>query len=137
MTTHMQVPRQERGFTLIEVLVSMTMLSVASLALGTLLFRAARQANATSSASYQTATLAGTAGRMDALPFDSLAAGTSCVTVTAAPFPHSQCTTVNSVSAKVKTIVIVVTPSGNALMRPDTTLLTRTLSGNGNPLNTP
>jgi prepilin-type N-terminal cleavage/methylation domain-containing protein len=123
------------GFTLIEVMVSMTMLSVASLALGTLLFRAARLATATSAQSYQTATLAGTSGRLDALPFDSLAAGTSCVTVTAQPFPHTQCTTVNNISAKVKTIMIIVTPSGNTLQHPDTTLITRTKSVPSNPLN--
>jgi prepilin-type N-terminal cleavage/methylation domain-containing protein len=125
------------GFTLVEVLVSMTLLSVASLSLGTLLFKAARQANATSTASYQTATLAGAAGRFDALPFDSLAVGTTCVTISTAPFPNTQCTTVNNVSSKVKTVTIVVTPSGNLLMHPDTTIITRTKSVNSNPLKTP
>jgi prepilin-type N-terminal cleavage/methylation domain-containing protein len=134
MTTRSAVTNRA-GFTLIEVMVSMTMLSVASLALGTLLFRAARLATATSAASYQTATLAGTAGRFDALPFDSLSAGTSCVTVTAQPFPHTQCTTVNNVSAKVKTIMIIVTPSGTTLTHPDTTLITRTKAVPSNPLN--
>jgi prepilin-type N-terminal cleavage/methylation domain-containing protein len=124
------------GFTLVEVMVSMTLLSVASLSLGTLLFRAARLATATSAASYQTATLAGTAGRIDALPFDSLSAGTTCSTVTAQPFPHTQCTTINNVSAKVKTIMIIVTPAGNTLQHPDTTLITRTKSVPSNPLNT-
>jgi prepilin-type N-terminal cleavage/methylation domain-containing protein len=124
------------GFTLVEVMVSMTLLSVASLSMGTLLFRAARLATATSAASYQTATLAGEAGQMDALPFDALAAGTICATVTAQPFPHTRCTTVNVVSAKVKTIIIVVTPSGNPLMHPDTTLITRTKSVPSNPLKT-
>jgi prepilin-type N-terminal cleavage/methylation domain-containing protein len=135
MITH--TPANRGGFTLVEVMVSMTLLSVASLALGTLLFRAARQANATSTASYQTATLAGEAGRLDALPFDSLAAGTTCTTVSTGPFPHSQCTTVNNVSAKAKQVIIVVTPAGNTLMHPDTTIMTRTISGNGNPLRTP
>ena len=79
--------------------------------------------------------LAGTAGRLDAVPFDSLAAGTSCNTVTANPFPHTQCTTVNNVSSKVKTVIIVVTPSGNVLMHPDTTIITRTKSVASNPLN--
>jgi prepilin-type N-terminal cleavage/methylation domain-containing protein len=125
------------GFTLVEVLVSITILSVASLSLGTLLFKAARQANATSTASYQTATMAGAAGRFDAMPFDLLTAGTTCVTLTTAPFPNTQCTTINNVSAKVKTIIIVVTPSGNALMHPDTTIITRTKSVNSNPLKTP
>jgi hypothetical protein len=44
---------------------------------------------------------------------------------------------VNNISAKVKQVIIVVTPSGSTLMHPDTTIITRTISGNGNPLNTP
>ena len=124
------------GFTLIEVMVSMTLLSVASLSLGTLLFRAARLANATSASSYQTAMLNTEAGRLSALAFEQLpAAGTTCVNVTT-PFSGTQCTTINNVSSKVKQVTVVITPSGNVLMQPITTSFTRTISGNGNPLKT-
>ena len=137
MTSPMRVPQSTGGFTLVEILVSMTLLSIASLAMGTLLFKASRAAGATSSAAYQTAAMAGTAARLDVLPFDALVAGTTCVTVTAAHFPHTECTTINNVSAKVKLITIVITPSGNNLMHPVTTQFRRTISGNGNPLKTP
>jgi prepilin-type N-terminal cleavage/methylation domain-containing protein len=126
------------GFTLVEVMVSMTLLSVASMALGSMLFRAARQATATSAAAHQTAELAGEVSRMDALPFDLLVAGTTCVTITTPP--ATKCTTINNVSAKVKQVTVVVTPSGNPLLHPITTTFTRTKSGNAagtNPLNTP
>jgi prepilin-type N-terminal cleavage/methylation domain-containing protein len=112
------------GFTLVEVLVSMTLLSVASLTLGTLLLRSAKLAGATSASSYQTAALSAEAARMSALPFDSLPAGTTCVNLTG-PLPGTRCTTVSTVSAKVKQVLIVLTPS-NALMHPDTTTLRRT-----------
>ena len=132
-------PRRRRrratggGFTLIEIMVSITLLSVASLSLGTLLFRAARLATATSSASFQTAILSGEAARVDAVPFDLLAAGTTCVDL-AAPLPGTRCTTVNNVSARVKTVVIVMTPSGSSLLHPDTTIIRRTTSTASNPL---
>ena len=125
------------GFTLIEVLVSITILSVASLALGSMLVRSTRAAGATSSAAYQTAAMAGVVARLDVLPYDALIAGTTCVTVTAAEFPHTECTTINNVSSKVKLITVVVTPSNNTLMQPVTTTFRRTISGNGNPLKTP
>jgi hypothetical protein len=51
--------------------------------------------------------------------------------------PGTQCTTINNVSAKVKEVTVVVTPSGNPLLQPVTTTFTRTISGNGNPLKTP
>jgi prepilin-type N-terminal cleavage/methylation domain-containing protein len=123
------------GFTLVEVMVSMTMLSVASLALGSLLFRAARQAGAASTASYQSAMISGETSRLGATPFDLLVAGTTCVTVTT-PFPGTRCTTINNVSSKIKQVTVVVTPSGNPLLHPITTSFTRTISGNGNPLKT-
>ena len=134
MTTP-SVPQNTGGFTLVEILVSMTLLSVASMSLGSMLFRAARQAGATSAAAHQTAALSGEVSRMDALPYDQLIPGTTCVNI-ATP-PATQCTTINQVSAKVKQVTVVVTPSGNPLLHPITTSFTRTISGNAggtNPL---
>jgi prepilin-type N-terminal cleavage/methylation domain-containing protein len=138
MTPQMRLSQPTGGFTLIEVLVSMTILSVASLAMGSMLVRATRAAGATSSAAHQTAAMSGAVARLDVLPFDALVAGTTCVTVTAAEFPPTQCATINNISPKVELVTVVVTPSGNALMHPDTTSFRRTKSGfaSGNPLKT-
>jgi prepilin-type N-terminal cleavage/methylation domain-containing protein len=124
------------GFTLVEVMVSMTLLSVASLALGSMLFRATRQAGAASAASQQTASLSGEVSRLGAMPFDLLVPGTTCVTEST-PDLATRCSTINSISPKVKQVTVVVTPSGNPLLQPITTTFTRTISGNGNPLKTP
>src|SRR5688500_427045 len=116
MNPHKQVSHSTGGFSLVEVLVSMTILSVASLAMGTLLIRATRAAGATSSAAHQTAAMSGAVARLDVLPFEALTAGTTCVTVTAVEFPHTECTTILNVSAKIKQVTVVVTPTGNALL---------------------
>ncbi|MEO8089857.1 MAG: prepilin-type N-terminal cleavage/methylation domain-containing protein [Gemmatimonadales bacterium] len=137
MTPHLRLSQPIAGFTLVEVMVSMTILSVASLAMGSMLVRSTRAAGATSSAAHQTAAMSGAMARLDVLPFASLTAGTTCVTVTAVEFPYTQCTTINSVSSKVKLVTVVITPSGNLLLQPITTSFKRTISGNGNPLNTP
>ena len=138
MTLHLRLSRPTGGFTLIEVLVSMTILSVASLAMGSMLVRATRAAGATSSAAHQTAAMSGAVARLDVLPFDALIAGTTCSTVTAAEFPYTQCITILNVSAKIKQVTVVVTPTGNGLMLPVTTSFRRTKSGfaSGNPLKT-
>jgi prepilin-type N-terminal cleavage/methylation domain-containing protein len=136
MTPQMPMSHPTGGFSLVEVLVSMTILSVASLAMGTLLIRATRAAGATSSAAHQTAAMSGAVARLDVLPFDALVAGTTCVTLTAVEFPHTECTTILNVSAKIKQVTVVVTPTGNVLMQPVTTTFRRTISGNGNPLKT-
>jgi prepilin-type N-terminal cleavage/methylation domain-containing protein len=136
MTTHACPSQKTGGFTLVEVMVSMTILSIASLSLGSMLFRAARQANAASTASYQTAMVSGETSRLGAEPFDLLVAGTNCVAITT-PFPGTRCTTIINISAKIKQVTVVVTPSGNSLLHPITSSFTRTISGNGNPLKTP
>jgi prepilin-type N-terminal cleavage/methylation domain-containing protein len=136
MTSQEHPAQRTGGFTLVEVMVSMTLLSIASLAIVPMLMRTARLASATGNAAYQTATMSGEVAKADALPFDLLTPGTTCVTVTTPPFPHTRCTTVNSVSAKTKEITVVITPSGNSLLHPITTTVTRTISGNGNPLKT-
>ena len=123
------------GFTLVEVMVSMTLLSVGSLALASMLVRATRQAGATSAGAYQTAMISAEVSRMDATPYELLVVGTTCVAITT-PFQGTRCTTVNNVSSKVKQVTVVVTPSGNPLLHPVTTSFTRSISGNGNPLKT-
>ncbi|MFL5448894.1 MAG: prepilin-type N-terminal cleavage/methylation domain-containing protein [Gemmatimonadales bacterium] len=123
------------GFTLVEVMVSMTLLSVGSLSLASMLVRATRLAGAASANSYQTAMVSAEVNRYDATPFELLIAGTTCTTI-ANPFQGTRCTTINSLSAKVKQVTVVVTPSGSPLLHPITTSFTRSISGNGNPLKT-
>ena len=135
MTRETSPSQPTGGFTLVEVMVSIMLLSVGSLSLASMLVRASRMAHAASTSSYQTAMVSGEVSRLDATPFDQLVAGTTCVTITD-PFPGTRCTTINNVSAKVKQVTVVVTPSGNPLLHPITTSFTRSISGNGNPLKT-
>jgi Tfp pilus assembly protein PilV len=129
---------QNQGFTLIEDLDSITILALSTLALATLLARSSRQATAASAAVYQTAALSEEVGRMGAMPFSLLAAGTTCVTVTARPLPHTRCTTITDVSTKRKTVKVKVTPSGNPLLTADSTMFERSISGDAvPPLSTP
>lgn len=137
MRSRIQPSRGTGGFTLIEVMVSITILAIGILVLGGLLLRSARTAEAASAVSYQTAALAAEMGRYDALPFDQLVAGTTCTTVTAHPLPHDMCITITNVSAKVRQVKVKVTPTGNPLLPADSVMFERSISGNGTPLNTP
>jgi prepilin-type N-terminal cleavage/methylation domain-containing protein len=129
--------RRVQGFTLIEVMVSVTILAVGILVLGGLLLRSTRSAEAASAVSYQTAILAAEVARYDAIPFDQLVAGTTCDTVTTSPLPRIRCTTITYVSTKLREVNVRVTPTDNPLLRPDSVVFDRSISGNGTPLNTP
>ena len=132
-----QKRREDRGFTLIEVMVSITILAVGILVLGSLLGRSARTAEASSAVSYQTAIMAATLARLDAVPFDQLTAGTVCDTVSASPLPRIRCTTVTNVSAKIRQVKVKVSAIGNPGVQPDSVIFDRSISGNGTPLNSP
>jgi prepilin-type N-terminal cleavage/methylation domain-containing protein len=121
------------GFTLVEILVSITILSVGILALGTLMGRGARSAGAASAVSFQTSILAAEAARFDAIPFTQLAAGTTCDTVTVAPLPRIRCGTITNINPKLRRVSVVVTPTGNPLLQADSVVFERSISGDAAP----
>jgi len=130
--------RRAAGFTLIEIMVSITILAVGILALGTLMVRGARSAGAASALSYQTTALGAEAARFDAIPFASLAAGTTCDTVAAPPLPRIRCATMTSINPKLIRVSLVVTPTDNPMLRPDSIVFERSISGPVTPpLSTP
>jgi prepilin-type N-terminal cleavage/methylation domain-containing protein len=128
-----RIASPNRGFTLVEVLVSVTVLSLGLVLLGSLLIRSTRQATAASSVVYENAALTEQVTRLGAMPFASLAAGSTCTTVTAHPLPHQICTTITSVNPKRKTVKVKVTPTGNPLLQADSTMFERSISGNAAP----
>jgi prepilin-type N-terminal cleavage/methylation domain-containing protein len=126
-----------KGFTLIEVMVSITILSVGLMLLGGVLVRSARSADAASTVSYQTAIMASAVARLDAIPFTQLAAGTVCTTVTGGQFPHVLCSVITDINPKLKQVRVRVTPTGQPPVPADSVMFERGISGNGTPLNTP
>jgi hypothetical protein len=66
--------------------------------------------------------------RLEGLPYDSIAVGTTSFTVSAPPYPHSRAITVTEPVAKlIKTVQVVITPT-NARYKPDTVTFIRTLA---------
>jgi prepilin-type N-terminal cleavage/methylation domain-containing protein len=127
-----------RGFTLVEVLVTITLISTGILVLGGMLLRSARAAEAASAISYQTAAMAGEVGRLDAVPFTALAAGTTCDTLAVAQLPRIRCSIIADISAKAKRVTVRVAAIGNPLIPTDSVIFERSISGDATPpLNVP
>lgn len=126
---------ERNGFTLIEVMFSVMILAVGSLALGTLLLRGARAATAASAVTYQTAALSAEVGRLGTVPFTQLTAGTTCVNVTTGPFLHTRCAAIVDVTAKIRQVTVTVTPTAPSNLEPLSNSFERTISGEAvNPL---
>lgn len=124
-----------RGFTLIESLAAIILLSLAMLALGSLMTRSSQQAIASASAVQTTAAMTTEVGRVNVLPWAQLTAGTTCETVTTGQMPRVRCTTITDVSTTEKDIRIIVTPT-NTTVRPDTVRVQRTKTDASGPLST-
>jgi prepilin-type N-terminal cleavage/methylation domain-containing protein len=125
------------GFTLVEILISLVILVFGAVVIGQLMLQASQASRVRSTATYRTAALSQQVERLGVIPFDALTVGSSCTTVTAAPFPHSLCTTVSSVSAVARQVTVVVTPAGGGTLPPDTAVLFRTQPTRTEPLSTP
>jgi type II secretory pathway pseudopilin PulG len=114
------------GFTIVEILISLVILSFGAVVLGQLMFQGSRASRVRSTATYRTATLTQEVERLGVIPFDSVIVGSSCTTVSAAPFPHSLCTTVTNISTVSRQATVIVTPTGGDALPPDTAVLVRT-----------
>jgi prepilin-type N-terminal cleavage/methylation domain-containing protein len=121
--------RDRQGFTLVEILVSITVLALGMVLLGNVLAKSTGTVRAASSVSYQTAIIAAEANRLDAVPFAQLAAGTVCDTTTALPLPRIRCNTVTDINPKLKQLKIRVIPTDSVHLRADSVMFERSMSG--------
>lgn len=122
------------GFTLIEVMIAVTMLAVVLLSLGALGLDISRRSLESTNDVLRAAEVIEQMNRLIVLPYDSLPGAAGCTTVTGGQFPHQRCITVTNVSPIEVNVQLVVTPS-DANYRPDTVAVTRTRAFSGNPLN--
>src|SRR5262249_27953459 len=102
------------GFTLVEIMISMVILGIVALSLAPLMLRSSHSATSVAGATYQSAVMSTEVTRLNAIKFDLLTVGTTCVTVTAQPLPYTKCTTVTSISATQRRVTVIVTPSSNS-----------------------
>jgi prepilin-type N-terminal cleavage/methylation domain-containing protein len=126
-------PKSSQGFTLIESLAAILLLSLGMLALGSLLTRSSQQSIASSSAVQTTAAMTTEVGRLNVLPWDQLAAGNVCDTVTSGQMPRIRCTLIADVSSTTKEVRVIVTPTITGI-RPDTVRFQRTKTDASGPL---
>jgi hypothetical protein len=101
------------------------------------MFQGSRASRERSTATHRSAALTQQMERLAVLPFDSVIAGSSCTTVSAAPFPHTLCTTISDLSTVSRQVTVVVTPTGGVTLPPDSAVLLRTDPIRAQPLSTP
>lgn len=116
---------RRKGFTLIEVIVAMVLLAVAVSSLAAMMYSVSTSSKRVTGAAYSNGVLMHEVNRLIALPYDSLAVGSSSVYVTDGAYQHTRVMTIAEPTVRLKTVEIIITPV-NPNYRPDTVRFTRT-----------
>ena len=106
--------RADAGFSLIEVIVSLTLLSVALMGLAGLTAAAARRATSVARVSTVAQILTQQVNRIGAVPYDSLPLGITCKSITTNGFGYLRCVRVDSLQLKLKQITLAIIPNSTA-----------------------
>ena len=117
--------RSERGVSLIEILLAMTILSSVLIALGGLMYQIARQNHRSGAVGYRSAATMTAAAWARALPWDSIDAQAGCQADSAGLLAYSRCTFVQDPSPKVKRMMVVISATGSIAVQPETIIVNR------------
>jgi len=126
------VRRAERGFSLVEILVTIVLIAITLMCLMPVAMRVARQGAQATVDAQRTAILAGEVSRLEQLAFNSLSNGTTCTDYPTADFAHTTCITVSSLDAADKQVSVIVTPYTGGVA--DTSSVTLSRGTRYNPL---
>jgi prepilin-type N-terminal cleavage/methylation domain-containing protein len=129
------VKRTQAGFSLVEMVVAMTLLSLVLVSVAQLSFIVARRFYSLSGVGARDGIITQQVNQFTAMPFDSLSSKVGTVTVTQPPLPYTRVVTVDSLSPKVRRVTIVVTPT-NTVFKADTEVIQR-MKPAPNPFATP
>jgi prepilin-type N-terminal cleavage/methylation domain-containing protein len=126
--------RQRKGFSLVEVMVAMTLLSIVLMSLAKIGVSVATRGRVNALVTKRNAALQIESNKLATMPFDSLANwSTSTTTFTRGGFTYSRRTTITRISSSRYTIKVVVTPS-TSTTRKDSVIFDRTKPPTGSPL---
>ncbi len=99
------------GTTIVEVVISLTLLAVVLVSLAGLTADAARGSVKVAGGGYREGIMTQEVNRLTTLPFASLAGQAGCTTVSTGVFPHTRCVTVTTINARLTQVRVVVTPA--------------------------
>ena len=118
--------RSRKGIALVEVIVAMVLLAVAVASLASLIYSVSQSSLKATGNAYRNGVLMQEINRLEGIPYDSIPVGTTTISVSTAPYPHTRVITVTEpVAAVIKNVTVVITPT-NVKFKPDTASFTRT-----------
>lgn len=124
--------KKKEGFILMEVVVAITLIALILTPLAAMMYKITARSHTIIGRTYRNGVLMEKVNLLEAIPFDSLAVGTTTTTVTAKPYPHTEKVIVEQYYQKYmlkgKKVTFIITPT-NTLYSPDTTKFIRSSAG--------
>jgi Tfp pilus assembly protein PilV len=115
-----------KGIALVEVIVAMVLLGIAISSLAGLVYSVSQSGLKNTGNAYRNGMMMLEVNRLEGIPYDSIAVGTTTYQVTGGNYAHTRVITVaEPIAARIKTVQIVLTPA-NTRFKPDTAQFTRT-----------
>ena len=121
------------GFSLVEIVVALTIMLVAVMSLAAGTAAVARMSGGSADLVRRSASMDDYAGALSTMPWSELPSGTSCETISG-EYTYERCVTVTDVSSSEKQLLITVTPE-NPRISPDTITIERGWPLGSTPLN--
>jgi prepilin-type N-terminal cleavage/methylation domain-containing protein len=120
-----QTHEPRKGFVIVEVIVAMVLLGVAITSLAALVWSVSQSGVRTTGDAYKNAVLMQEVNRLESIPYDSVATGS--YSVSTGVYPHSRAVSVTPLTANIKAIKVVISPT-NPRYKRDSVSFTRTLA---------
>jgi prepilin-type N-terminal cleavage/methylation domain-containing protein len=129
-----RIPPKRKGFILLEVIVAIFILGIVLSSLAALLFQVSQGSFKSIGGAYRNGVLLQEVNRLEAVPYDQLALGTTTTTVTDLPYPHTRTVTVTNPATNLKSVILIIQPAV-AKYKPDTAKFIRTLGATTSTFN--
>lgn len=114
-----------RGFTLLEVMIAVVMVSIITLSLTPVLVYEARREKIATAATYRWALSAESINRVNSIPAALLFPGTVCDTAAALPIRFQRCINTVNTTSRLQTVTVTVRPLDYSWIPGDTTVIER------------
>ena len=113
------------GYSLIEVMIALTIMSVVLIALGGLMFEVAQQNRSSAAITYRTAAAQKVAAHIQALPWDDIDGASGCTADSSGLMAYNGCISVTLANLNTTNVTVVITPTGLFTALPETLLVAR------------
>ncbi len=114
-----------RGFTLVETIVALALFGVSMSAIAALTFAVTRQAVDTEAKIERTTAIEARVNDLYSIAWAAIPARVGCTTITAQPFPRTECISITNTTPTRTSVTLTVTPA-DASIPPKSVILERT-----------